>query len=68
VRSAVATRGQAAGKQPGLNSDTPRVIDGGRAVGMLTASDVMRAFVELLGEGVLSRPERWRTREGSRVN
>jgi hypothetical protein len=30
---------------------------------MSTASDVIRAFVELLEEGMLSRPERWRARE-----
>jgi acetoin utilization protein AcuB len=40
------------------------VVDGSRLVGMFTASDVIRAFVELLGEGVLSKPERWRAREG----
>jgi hypothetical protein len=33
-------------------------------VGIFTAKNVIRAFVELLGEGVLSKPERWRSREG----
>jgi acetoin utilization protein AcuB len=39
------------------------VVEGGKVVGMLTATDVVRAFVELLEEGVLSKPERWRSAE-----
>jgi acetoin utilization protein AcuB len=40
------------------------VVDGDRVVGMLTATDVVRAFVDLLEEGVLSKPARWRRAEG----
>jgi len=29
-------------------------------VGMLTATDLVRAVIDLLSEGVLSKPERWR--------
>jgi CBS domain-containing protein len=37
------------------------VVEGDRLVGMLTATDIIRGFVALLEEGVLSRPERWGT-------
>jgi acetoin utilization protein AcuB len=36
------------------------VEEAGRGVGILTGTDVLRAFVEVLEEGMLSRPERWR--------
>jgi acetoin utilization protein AcuB len=35
------------------------VVEGDRLVGMLTATDIIRGFVALLEEGVLSKPERW---------
>jgi len=35
------------------------VVAGDRVVGMLTETDVLRAFQEVLGAGVLSRPYRW---------
>jgi len=28
-------------------------------VGILTETDLVKALIQLLGEGVLSRPERW---------
>jgi acetoin utilization protein AcuB len=37
------------------------VVEGDRLVGILTATDVIRGFMELLEEGVLSKPERWGT-------
>ncbi len=40
------------------------VVDGGRVVGVLTSTDVVKAFVDLLDEGVVSKPERWRNAEG----
>lgn len=40
------------------------VVEGGRVVGILTGTDVFRAFVEILDEGVVSKPERWRRLEG----
>jgi CBS domain-containing protein len=36
------------------------VVRAGRVVGMLTATDLVRAVIDLLSEGVLSKPERWR--------
>ena len=38
------------------------VVKNGRLVGILTETDVIRAFAEILGEGVLSRPYRWALR------
>jgi acetoin utilization protein AcuB len=38
------------------------VVSNGRLVGILTETDVIRAFAEVLGEGVLSRPYRWALR------
>jgi acetoin utilization protein AcuB len=35
------------------------VVDGERVVGMLTETDVLRAFQEVLDRGVLSKPYRW---------
>ena len=35
------------------------VVDGDRAVGILTETDVLRAFQDVLGRGVLSKPYRW---------
>ncbi len=35
------------------------VVEGDRVVGILTESDVLKAFEEMLGEGVVSRPYRW---------
>jgi acetoin utilization protein AcuB len=35
------------------------VVDGERVVGMLTETDVLRAFQDVLGRGVLSKPYRW---------
>lgn len=35
------------------------VVNHGRVVGILTESDVVKGFVDLLGEGVLSAPARW---------
>jgi len=35
------------------------VADTGRVVGILTESDVLRAFQSILGEGVLAKPYRW---------
>lgn len=35
------------------------VVEGDRLVGILTATDIIRGFVALLDEGVLSKPERW---------
>jgi acetoin utilization protein AcuB len=40
------------------------VVEGGKVVGILTGTDLFRAFVEILDEGVVSRPERWRRAEG----
>jgi hypothetical protein len=31
----------------------------GRVVGMLTATDVLRVLVQILDEGVTSKPGRW---------
>lgn len=35
------------------------VVDGDRVAGILTESDVLRAFQDVLGKGVLSRPYKW---------
>jgi CBS domain-containing protein len=35
------------------------VVDDDRVVGILTETDVLRTFREMLGEGVLARPYRW---------
>ncbi|HEY7540795.1 MAG TPA: CBS domain-containing protein [Methylomirabilota bacterium] len=35
------------------------VLDGERVVGMLTETDVLRAFQDVLDRGVLSKPYRW---------
>ena len=35
------------------------VVDGDRVVGILTESDVLRAFQSVLTEGILARPHRW---------
>ncbi len=35
------------------------VVEHGRVVGILTETDLVKAFVDALGEGVLSKPERW---------
>jgi acetoin utilization protein AcuB len=35
------------------------VADQGRVLGILTERDVVKTFVQVLGEGVLSRAERW---------
>jgi acetoin utilization protein AcuB len=38
------------------------VVKNDRLVGILTETDVIRAFAEVLGEGVLARPYRWALR------
>ena len=38
------------------------VVKNDRLVGILTETDVIRTFAEVLGEGVLSRPYRWALR------
>ena len=35
------------------------VVDGDRVVGILTETDVLRAFQDVLGKGVLSKPYKW---------
>jgi CBS domain-containing protein len=35
------------------------VVENGRIVGILSETDVVRTFIEVLGEGVLSKPVRW---------
>jgi acetoin utilization protein AcuB len=35
------------------------VVDRGRVVGVLTASDVLKTLVRMIDEGVISRPARW---------
>jgi acetoin utilization protein AcuB len=35
------------------------VVEGDRVVGIVTETDVLRAFAKVLGEGVLARPYRW---------
>jgi acetoin utilization protein AcuB len=38
------------------------VVKNGRLVGILTETDVIRVFAEVLGEGILARPYRWALR------
>jgi acetoin utilization protein AcuB len=38
------------------------VVKNDKLVGILTETDVVRTFAEVLGEGVLSRPYRWALR------
>ncbi len=40
------------------------VVEGGRVLGILTGTDLLKTFVDLLDEGVVSKPERWRRAEG----
>jgi acetoin utilization protein AcuB len=35
------------------------VVEGGRVVGILTETDVLRAFQDVLGRGVLAKPYKW---------
>jgi CBS domain-containing protein len=35
------------------------VVERGRVVGILTETDLVKTLIGVLGEGVLSRPERW---------
>jgi len=35
------------------------VVEGGRVVGMLTETDVLKVFIRILEEGIVSKPERW---------
>jgi acetoin utilization protein AcuB len=35
------------------------VVEGDRVVGILTETDLLRAFQDVLGKGVLSKPDRW---------
>jgi acetoin utilization protein AcuB len=35
------------------------VVEGDRVVGILTESDVLKAFIGIIGAGVLARPYRW---------
>ncbi len=35
------------------------VVDGARVLGILTETDVLRAFQDVLGKGVLSKPYKW---------
>jgi len=35
------------------------VVEGDRVVGILTETDVLRAFQDVLGRGMLSKPDRW---------
>jgi acetoin utilization protein AcuB len=35
------------------------VIERGRIVGMLTGSDVLKALMRIIDEGVVSKPTRW---------
>jgi|SRR3990170_7311436 len=36
------------------------VVEGNKVVGILTERDVIKTFLDVLGEGVISRPARWR--------
>ncbi len=36
-----------------------QVVEDGHVIGMLTESDVLKAFENVLGEGVLAKPYRW---------
>ena len=40
------------------------VVDGGKLLGMLTGDDLFKALVQIMDEGIVSRPERWKRREG----
>jgi len=40
------------------------VVEGGRVVGMLTETDVLKVFVRVLEEGIVSKPGRWSREEG----
>ena len=35
------------------------VEDGGRVVGIITETDVLGVFQDVLGKGILSKPYRW---------
>jgi CBS domain-containing protein len=35
------------------------VVERGRVVGILAETDVVKAFIDALGQGVLSKLERW---------
>jgi acetoin utilization protein AcuB len=35
------------------------VVEGGKVVGILTERDVIKTFLDVLGEGIISRPARW---------
>ncbi len=35
------------------------VVAGGRIVGMLTGSDVLKTLIRIIDEGVMSKPGRW---------
>lgn len=35
------------------------VVEGDRVVGILTESDVVKSFLDVLGEGIVSKPYRW---------
>jgi acetoin utilization protein AcuB len=35
------------------------VVEGDRVVGILTETDIVKTFVDVLGEGVVSKPYRW---------
>jgi acetoin utilization protein AcuB len=38
------------------------VVKNDRLIGILTETDVIRTFAEILGEGILARPHRWALR------
>ncbi|MBI3107155.1 MAG: CBS domain-containing protein [Candidatus Rokubacteria bacterium] len=40
------------------------VVDRGKLFGMLTGDDLFKAMVQIMDEGIVSRPERWKRREG----
>ena len=40
------------------------VVDRGKLFGMLTGDDLFKALVQIMDEGIMSRPERWKRREG----
>jgi CBS domain-containing protein len=40
------------------------VVVGGRLVGILTETDVLKVFLRVLEEGIVSKPERWKRSEG----
>jgi CBS domain-containing protein len=50
--------------QPGCTTHSNKigalpVIEHGKVVGMLTGDDVLRALIQILDEGVVSKPGRW---------